>query len=67
MTPATRQRGETERAYIERRSADYAAWQREQDAARLAFVGPRRPCPAIIPLSVGNYDINGNPKGEGWC
>ncbi len=75
MTPATRQRGETTRAYIERRSADFAAWQREQDAVRDAvatalardkIAGMRSENLSCIPLSVGTYDANGQPKGANW-
>lgn len=60
------QPGESYFDMIQRRSADYAAYQREQDERRNNFVGPRRPCNSMFPVNVGNYDCNGNPKGSGW-
>jgi len=64
------QPGEPYYDFIQRRSADYAAWQREQDAAREAFRAEHGEhddrLASPLAVGVGTYDGNGQPRGSGW-
>lgn len=62
------QPGETHYSFIQRRSADYAAWQREQDAISKSLAEHRSGDALSVDLAagVGCYDANGLPKGSGW-
>lgn len=69
MAVYERQPGETYFDLIQRRSADYAAWQRgcdERAAAHRAEHGESEGMNVSLAAGVGTFDGNGNPKGSGW-
>lgn len=68
LAPYARRPGETHADVIKRRSADFAAWQKEQDAERerLAEFRSGDGLNTDLACGVGTYDGNGNPKGSGW-